>query len=151
MATSEQAIFTNMCMIYDQYGHVLVQDRVNPNWPGITFPGGHVEKGESFTDSVIREVWEETGLTIQAPILSGIKQFQTKQDQRYIVLMYKTNQFKGELVSSEEGEVFWIPRAELLNYQLAPDFEQMVKVIETNHLSELYYFEEENQSKLSLF
>jgi 8-oxo-dGTP diphosphatase len=42
------------------------------NWPGVAFPGGHVEKGESFTDTVIREVQEETGLTISSPRLCGI-------------------------------------------------------------------------------
>lgn len=37
------------------------------------FLGGHVEKGESFTDAVIREVFEETGLNISCPVLCGIK------------------------------------------------------------------------------
>ena len=35
---------------------VLVIDRKKEDWPGITFPGGHVEAGESFTEAVIREV-----------------------------------------------------------------------------------------------
>lgn len=52
MERTESVIFTNMCMIYDDAGNVLVQDRLNPDWPGITFPGGHVEAGESFTDAV---------------------------------------------------------------------------------------------------
>ena len=69
----EKVIFTNMCMIYDHAGNVLVQYRLNPNWPGITFPGGHVEQGESFTDAVIREVFEETGLTVSGLRLCGIK------------------------------------------------------------------------------
>ena len=62
-----------MCMIYDGAGRVVVQDKVGKNWGGITFPGGHVEKDESFVDSVIREVKEETGLDIQSPKLCGIK------------------------------------------------------------------------------
>ena len=111
MSRSEKAVFTNMCMIYDDNGRILVQDRLNSNWPGITFPGGHVEREESFAQSVIREVYEETGLTITSPVLCGVKQFQTNDDERYIVLLYKTNQFEGELKSSEEGRVFWIERA----------------------------------------
>ena len=63
---------TNMCMVADGT-KVLVQNRVKPGWPGITFPGGHVEPGESITASVIREVKEETGLAIESPKLCGIK------------------------------------------------------------------------------
>lgn len=73
MSKTERVLFTNMCMISDGSGNVLVQDRLNPNWPGITFPGGHVEYGESFTDAMIREVFEETGLTVSNLQLCGIK------------------------------------------------------------------------------
>lgn len=59
MSRKEKTIFTNMCMVYDDNGNVLVQNRMNPDWPGITFPGGHVDAGESFTDAVIREVFED--------------------------------------------------------------------------------------------
>ena len=48
----EQVTLTNMCMVYHG-NQVLVQNRVDPNWSGITFPGGHVEAGEPFTDAVI--------------------------------------------------------------------------------------------------
>lgn len=150
ISKSEQAIFTNMCMVFDDTGRILVQDRMSKNWPGVTFPGGHVDQGESFTKSVIREVWEETGLLIKSPVLCGIKQFQTKRDERYVVLLYKTDQFEGELKSSDEGEVFWIEREQLLNYQLAPDFEQMLQVFESDELSEFYYYREGNHWNLKL-
>lgn len=139
MARTEQAIFTNMCMIEDGEGRVLIQDRKNPNWPGYTFPGGHVEPGESFVGSVIREVWEETGLTIEHPTLCGIKQFQTKEGTRYLVLFYKANRFSGTLTSSDEGEVFWLSREELDHSPLASDFAEMLKVFEDDTLSEFYY------------
>ncbi|MBC5638734.1 8-oxo-dGTP diphosphatase [Ornithinibacillus sp. BX22] len=142
MSRSENVVLTNMCMIYDGKGSVLVQDRVNSNWPGITFPGGHVNESESFADSVIREVYEETGLTITSPTLCGIKQFQTSEGERYVVLLYKTNKFEGELRSSQEGYVFWIKREELLNYNLADDFEKMLQLFESEDISELYYFKE---------
>ena len=66
---TERCELTNLCMITDAENRILVQDRTDPSWPGICFPGGHVEPGESFVASVIREVQEETGLTIQDPIL----------------------------------------------------------------------------------
>ncbi len=72
MARTETVEFTNMCMICDG-SRVVVIDRKKRDWPGITFPGGHIEPGESFTDAVIREVQEETGLHIRSPQLCGIK------------------------------------------------------------------------------
>lgn len=128
MSRSERAIFTNLCMVYDNAGNILVQDRLDPTWPGLCFPGGHVEPGESFVESVIREVWEETGLIIENPILCGTKQFQTNKGERYVVFFYKTNRFSGELKSSREGEVFWIPRKDLPNHTLCEDFVDMVRV-----------------------
>lgn len=144
MGRSESAVFTNMCMIYDNNGNILVINRKNPDWPGVTFPGGHVEKGESFVESVVREVKEETGLDIDNPQLCGSKQFQDKEDNRYVVLLYKTNRFSGQLKSSDEGEVFWIPRSELQNYNLSVDFMDMVKIFESDELSEFYYYKEDN-------
>ena len=139
MSRSESAIFTNMCMISDGNGNVLVQDRRNPDWPGITFPGGHVEPGEAFTDSVVREVREETGLTIENPQLCGVKQFQTRECERYVVFLYRADRFHGELRSSREGEVFWIPREKLPEYTLVPDFPDMVRVFEEPELNEFFY------------
>ena len=150
MSRSESAIFTNMCMVTDGQGNILVQDRRNPDWPGITFPGGHVEPGEAFVDSVIREVFEETGLTIENPVLCGIKQFQTRRDERYVVLFYKARRFTGTLRASDEGEVFWIPREKLTDYPLAPDFEDMVRVFESEDLSEFYYYKENSDWKQKL-
>lgn len=72
MARIEEVVLMNMCMIYND-SEVLVQEKVDDDYSGITFPGGHVEKGESFTDAVVREVLEETGLKISAPQLCGIK------------------------------------------------------------------------------
>jgi len=150
VSRAEQAIFTNLCMVYDHDGNILVQDRRDPDWPGLCFPGGHVEPGESFVESVIREVWEETGLTIENPKLCGTKQFQTRRGERYVVLFYKTDRFSGELKSSDEGEVFWIPRTDLLNYTLCDDFPDMVRVFEEDDLSEFFYYTEKGDWKLKL-
>ena len=128
-------------MVTDGQGRLLVQDRVNPDWPGITFPGGHVEPGESFVESVIREVREETGLTVQDPILCGVKQFPLRGGGRYVLLLFRASRFTGTLTSSAEGEVFWLPREELENCRLAPDFFEMLRVFEDPILSEFYYYQ----------
>ena len=144
MAHSEQAIFTNLCLVYDENGNILLQDRKDSSWPGVCFPGGHVEQGESFVEAVIREVWEETGLKIENPRLCGTKQFQTGKRERYVVFLYKTNRFSGTLRSSEEGDVFWVSRSDLGKYRLVPDFASMLKIFDEDSLSEFYYYTEEN-------
>ena len=149
MAHKEQAIFVNMCMVTDG-SKVLVIDRKKKDWPGITFPGGHVEKNESFVEAVIREVYEETGLTIQDPVLCGTKQFQEDEDTRYVVFFYKATRFSGTLTSSNEGQVFWIERNELTRYPLAMDMEAMVQVMESENLSEFYYYTENGNWKYKL-
>lgn len=147
----EKTIITNMCMIYDDNGNILVQDRVKKDYAGIAFPGGHVEPNESFVQSVIREVKEETGLDIEHPILCGIKQWQTKTNARYIVLFFKTNKFSGEIHSSEEGEIKWIKRSELEKQKTTVDFKEMIKVFERDDLTEFYYTKEEENWKINLF
>jgi len=150
METAESAIFTNICLITDDAGNILVQDRKNPNWPGIAFPGGHVEKEESFVDAVIREVLEETGLTVENPILCGVKQWPGPQDARCVVLFYKATRFTGTLRSSEEGEVFWVSREELHRYPLARDFEEMLRLMEDDTKSEFFYYKDNGTRKYRL-
>ena len=150
MSRSEPAIFTNLCMVSDGNGNVLVQDRRNPDWPGVTFPGGHVEPEEAFTDSVIREVFEETGLTIENPKLCGVKQFRTDDHERYVVFLYRADQFTGELRSSHEGEVFWVPRTDLPKYSLVPDFLDLLRVFEEPELNEFLYRRGSDDWKISL-
>ena len=145
------AIMPLLTEIDGELHFILNKRAAGVNQPGdICFPGGHVEPGESFVRSAIREVKEETGLDIENPILCGTKQFQTRRGERYVVLFYKSNRFSGELTSSEEGEVFWIPRKDLQEYQLVPDFMDMVRVMESDHLSEFYYYQEEGQWRLHL-
>ena len=148
MAKVESVVLTNMCMVC-QGDKILVQERVDPHWSGICFPGGHVEEGESFVESVKREVFEETGLEIVAPMLCGVKQWtQRNGEYRYIVFFYKTNQFKGEIKDSKEGRVFWIDRKDLKNFTLADGFESMIEVFEREDLSENYHWFEDGVWKV---
>ncbi|NQJ03567.1 8-oxo-dGTP diphosphatase [Streptococcus suis] len=148
MSRTEQVILTNMCMITDGQ-QVLVQDRKSEKWPGITFPGGHVEPNESIVSSVIREVKEETGLTVSNLELCGIQNWTDPTDHyRYLVFCYKTSHFAGSIQSSDEGEVFWINSAELRNIPLADGFEFMLEIFEQPQLTENYYWFEDGEWKI---
>lgn len=101
-----------MCMIQDGRGNVLALDKVNDSYTGTTFPGGHVEPGELFFQSMIREVWEETGLTIENPEFRGLYHWH-KDGVHHVITLYRAYTFCGELESSEEGRVYWISLEEL--------------------------------------
>ena len=142
MARMEEVELTNMCMVCDRKGNVLVQNKKGDRtWHGWNFPGGHVEQGEFVTPSVVREIREETGLTIENPKLCGIKEFQKEQDgKRFIVFLYVASRFSGELRSSDEGDVFWYPLSELKrSKELADGFSEMLPVFTSDEISEVFY------------
>ena len=132
--------FTNLCMVRDG-DRVLVMDRKKEDWPGISFPGGHVEAGESFTEAVIREVKEETGLKIASPQICGMKDW-VEDGIRYVVLFCKTEKFEGDLISSEEGKVWWEDLKELPNRDLSLDMEDMLRIFLEEDLSEFFYYQD---------
>ena len=124
----------NMCMVMDAEGRVLVQERLpkpsNP-WSGLTFPGGHVEPGETVVASVIREVQEETGLTISNLENCGyIQWYNAEKQSQYFVFLFKTAAFTGELKDSVEGKVKWMTLDEMLAGPLAPNMKQYLAVFQ---------------------
>ena len=150
MSREEQAVFTVLVLVTDPDGRILVEDRLDESWKGLCLPGGHVEKGESFTEAAIRETLEETGLLIEAPRLCGVKQFQTKTDARYVVFFYKSDRYSGTIHSSAEGEVFWIPREELKDRHCVIDLEKMLEVFDRNDLNEFQYRKKDGEYELRL-
>ena len=134
---TEKVCFMNMCMICDNAGNVLALDKVNDSYTGTTFPGGHVEKNEIFNDSIIREVWEETGLKIESPKLRGVYHWH-RDGIHNVLFLYKAEKFSGELKSSEEGKVYWIPLEELKKRELATGMEYVLELMESDQVNECY-------------
>lgn len=138
MHEPERVIMTNMCMIEDGHGNVVLQQR-GGHWPGLAFPGGHVEDGESLTDAVIREICEETGLTIRHPRLVGVKNWFDRTGERQMVFLYRADEFDGALTSSDEGEVRWAPLDTLDTLPLAPGMGAMLRVFLEEDTSEMFW------------
>lgn len=135
-------VLTNMCLVEnEETGQVVVQYR-SPDryrWSGYAFPGGHIEEGESLHDAVVREVYEETGLTIQQPKLLGIKNWSLDEGGRYLVFCYKATEFSGQIRSTEEGEISWVEKSKLKELDLAYDMLKSLQMMEDENLSEFYY------------
>lgn len=125
----QKCILTNMCCVF-KGDYILVINRTKNDWPGISFPGGHVEIDETIEESVIREMKEETNLEIKDLIFCGIYEWKWENDSRYIGFLYKTDKFTGELKSSDEGELIWINKHDLNKYQLSEDFDKLYEIIE---------------------
>ena len=143
MSRATSTVLTNLCLVEDlDNGKVVLQYRSPERykkWSGYAFPGGHIEEGESLAESVIREVYEETGLTIADPKLVAVKDWEPEEGGRYIVFCYKATEFTGQLRSSEEGEVSWVEKDQLEKLDLSYDMLPLLEVMEDPDLSEYYY------------
>ena len=144
MRKKETVIFTNACMILDGKGNVLLQNRVNQSWSGLAFPGGHVEAGESFTDAVVREVFEETGLTVTRLHMCGVKDWFLEDGTRYVVHLYQADGYTGTLRSSEEGEMLWVPLKGIEQQNLASGIESQLRFLKES-LTEQFFYKENGE------
>ncbi len=103
---------TTMCYI-EQDGKYLMLHRTkkknDPNhdlWLGI---GGHFECGETPGECNLREVREETGLTLQDPVLRGIVTFSDGDWHEYM-FVYTAGAFEGNFTDCSEGELLWVEK-----------------------------------------
>ena len=91
-------------------------DMHHGKWNGL---GGKLNPGESPEDCVIREVREESGLTIRDPLLKGFLTFpKFANDEDWYAFVYVARKIAGQLIESEEGVLKWIDDEQLLNLDL---------------------------------
>ncbi len=137
MERTERVVLTNMCMIQNGT-KVLVEEKVGKYAGGIIFPGGHIEEHEPIVDSVIREMKEETGLTIEHPQLCGVKDWINEDGSRYVVFLFRADRFSGELVSSEEGRVFWLEKEDVLKTNWIWHMDGLMQIMAEGRYAELF-------------
>ena len=91
---------------------------VDPNhnkWIGV---GGHVENGETPDECFIREVSEETGLTLHSLRLRGIVTFISSEWEDEVMFLYTSDDFSGTLIECNEGDLAFIPVDRILSLPL---------------------------------
>ena len=137
---STECELTNMIMIRDPARGKAVFIRRRLSWTGLSFPGGHVEKSESVHDSAVREAEEETGLTVNSLEPCGVVDWCHKlTGRRYIVFLFKTDDFTGTLKpSTEEGDVFWASFDEIKDERLSPHFDDYLKICRNDGIDECF-------------
>lgn len=113
-----------LCYIRDR-GRVLLQLRADGLfgaglWNG---PGGHVEDGESPFEAAVREVREETSLTVRDLLNHGVLTFYfgDATEPAYIVHIFSTERFEGEPRANKEGRLEWFPEDRLPYHGMFPD------------------------------
>lgn len=84
-------------------------------WIGV---GGHFEEGESPEECLLREVSEETGLTLEAWSFRGIVTFTQEGYGTEYMCLYTADRFSGELKECDEGVLQWVRKEALLSLNL---------------------------------
>ena len=112
---------TSLCYI-EKDGCYLVLHRTKKEydengdkWIGV---GGKFEPGESPLECVLREVKEETGLTMTNPRFRGIVTFVSDEWGTEYMHLFTCTEFTGTLTDCDEGELVWLPKDELLTKKM---------------------------------
>ena len=75
--------------------------------------GGRFEPGEGPEECAMREVKEETGLTMVSPRYRGVVTFINDQYETERMHLFTAEQFEGEMTDCDEGELVWLPKAQI--------------------------------------
>lgn len=85
-------------------------------WNGL---GGKLEAGETPEECAIREIREESGLTVRNPRLRGVLTFPAfSNDEDWYACVFTATEFTGELIDSPEGVLAWVDDEKLLDLNL---------------------------------
>jgi 8-oxo-dGTP diphosphatase len=93
-----------------------VNDMHHGKWNGL---GGKLNPGETPEECAQREIYEESGLSVQNPKLKGILTFPAfAKDEDWYVFVFVVEDFWGELIDSPEGNLQWVDNSDLTRLNL---------------------------------
>ena len=125
---------TTLCYIQNDQDQTLLLHRVKKEndlnkdkWIGV---GGGFEDKESPEDCLLREVWEETGLTLTSYRYRGIVTFVSNQWGTEYMHLFTADEWSGELIECNEGELEWIERSKLRELSLWEGDKVFLKLLE---------------------
>ena len=126
---------TTLCYI-EKDGCYLLLHRVKKEhdinrdkWIGV---GGGFENGESPEDCLLREVREETGLTLTSYSLRGVITFVTDCQESEYMFLYTADGFSGELTDCEEGTLEWVPKSRIYDLPIWEGDRVFLRLLESS-------------------
>lgn len=126
---------TTLCYVEKEEGYLMLhrvskKNDVNKDkWIGI---GGHFEEGESPEECLLREAYEETGLTLTSWKFRGIVTFSQEGYGTEYMCLYTADGFTGELKECDEGVLEWVKKDQLLNLNLWEGDKIFLKLLKEN-------------------
>lgn len=126
---------TTLCYIEKDGKYLMLHrtkkhhDENKDKWIGI---GGKFEDKESPEECVLREVKEETGLTLTSYKYRGIVTFVSDLWPTQYMHLFTSDQFTGDIIDCDEGELEWIPKEELLKLPHWDGDKIFLRLLDTN-------------------
>lgn len=108
--------FTTLCYIEREDAYLMLHritkknDENQDKWIGV---GGHFEAGESPEECLLREVKEETGLTLTEYRFRGLVTFVSDQWGTEYMCLYTATGYEGDITECSEGKLEWVPKKEV--------------------------------------
>ena len=112
---------TTLCYIEENEKYLMLHrtkkdnDENHDKWIGV---GGHFEKGESPEECLVREVKEETGLTLHSFDFRGIVNFVSDENPAEYMCLFTSKDFSGEMIQCNEGQLEWVDKSDVTNLNL---------------------------------